>query len=78
MTSEPLKNKLSASEGFYKTDYAPGYIQYANYFKPNDVKSAVEGCLEEILQEIKEQLDDREYFEDKFKSILKKWFEDVM
>lgn len=44
----------------------------AGHVMKYDLKSAVEGCLEETLKEIES------YERDKIKSIFKKWFEDVM
>jgi hypothetical protein len=58
MTPEPLKEKL-------QTSYMIG-------FDYDDIKSAVEGYLEEVLKEIES------YERDKVKSIFKKWFEDVI
>ena len=57
MTPEPLKGKM----------------KYLRKYEHIDVKSAVEGCLEELIKEYGDWLN-----EDGIREIFKKWFHDVM
>lgn len=79
MTQEPLKGKRlginTYTENFggceipsYETskEIDGGYFQYEN------IKYAVEGCLEEILEYVQSEE------EEGIPKIFKKWFEDVM
>lgn len=70
MTPEPLKGKIQKQTNDYCLDCKPEEILF-----PEDVKSAVEGCLEEIDVSIR-GLKQNQLIE--IKKIFKKWFHDVM
>jgi hypothetical protein len=74
MTPEPLKDKQLGYDSYAYVEHS--YQRDGDYFKHNDVKSAVAGCLEEIenIQSIRVLPETK----DAIRKSFKKWFEDVI
>jgi len=70
---EPLRGKICDNDGHYKSSYAEGYIRYANKFKVEDIKSAVEG----LHKELRDWCDDIAQ-KSAVDAMINKWFEDVI